>query len=113
MARDFFCPDRETDRVTDQIFGRRYGEFQYVCSSDQIAAKECFSDVDMYQLVKILYDADYPYMLMPDHAPRHPDDQAPEGVSSRVTQGWAFQFGYIIALIQAAARESASALAEQ
>ena len=70
-------------------------------------------DVDMYQLVKILYDADYPYMLMPDHAPRHPDDQAPEGVSSRVTQGWAFQFGYIIALIQAAARESASALAGQ
>ena len=39
--------------MTDQIFGRRYGEFQYVCSSDQIAAKECFSDVDMYQLFDV------------------------------------------------------------
>jgi mannonate dehydratase len=63
-------------------------------------------DVDMYQLVKILHAAGYPYMLMPDHAPRHPDDVAPEGVSSRVSQAWAFQFGYIIALIQAAEREA-------
>ena len=45
-------------------------------------------------------------MLMPDHAPRHPDDAAPEGVSNRVTQAWAFQFGYIIALIQAVENES-------
>jgi mannonate dehydratase len=63
-------------------------------------------DVDMYQLIKILHDADYPYMVMPDHAPLHPDDRPPAGVSSRVTQAWAFQFGYIIALMQAAARES-------
>jgi mannonate dehydratase len=64
-------------------------------------------DVDMYELVKVLHAADYPYMLMPDHAPRHPDDKAPEGVSGRVTQAWAFQFGYIIALIQAARKECA------
>lgn len=63
-------------------------------------------DVDMYQLAKILHRAGYPYMLMPDHAPRHPDDAAPEGVSNRVTQAWAFQFGYIIALIQAVENES-------
>ena len=63
-------------------------------------------DVDMYQLVKILHEAGYAYMLMPDHAPRHPDDQPPAGGSSRVTQAWAFQFGYIIALMQAAERES-------
>jgi mannonate dehydratase len=61
----------------------------------------------MYELVKVLHAADYPYMLMPDHAPRHPDDKAPEGVSGRVTQAWAFQFGYIIALIQAARKECA------
>ena len=44
-------------------------------------------------------------MLMPDHAPYHPDDIASEGVSNRVSQAWAFQFGYIIALIQAAKNE--------
>ena len=63
-------------------------------------------DVNMYQLVKTLHEAGYPYMLMPDHAPRHPDDVAPKGVSNRVSQAWAFQFGYIIALIQAVENES-------
>lgn len=58
-------------------------------------------DVDMYKVAQILRDVDYPYMLMPDHAPSHPDDKAPSGVSGRVRQAWAFQFGYIIALIQA------------
>ena len=55
--------------------------------------------------MKILRQASYPYMLMPDHAPYHPDDIASEGVSNRVSQAWAFQFGYIIALIQAAKNE--------
>jgi hypothetical protein len=41
-----------------------------------------------------------------DHAPLHPDDVAPQGVSKRVSQAWAFQFGYIIALIQATENES-------
>jgi hypothetical protein len=44
-------------------------------------------------------------MLMPDHAPSHPDDRHPEGVSVRVSQGWAFQFGYIIAMIRAVSDE--------
>ena len=63
-------------------------------------------DVNMYQIAKTLHNAGYPYMLMPDHAPHHPDDVAPEGVSKRVRQAWAFQFGYIIALIQALENES-------
>jgi mannonate dehydratase len=58
-------------------------------------------DVDMHELAQIFHDTDYPYMLMPDHAPLHSDDRAPEGVSGRVRQGWAFQFGYIRAMIQA------------
>ncbi|MCZ6680339.1 MAG: mannonate dehydratase [Candidatus Poribacteria bacterium] len=58
-------------------------------------------DVDMYTLAKVLRDVEYPYMLMPDHAPSHPDDTVPTGVSGRIRQAWAFQFGYIIALIQA------------
>ena len=62
-------------------------------------------DVDMYRLAKTLRDVDYPYMLMPDHAPTHPDDVSPVEGSGRVRQAWAFQFGYIIALIQAVEAE--------
>lgn len=63
-------------------------------------------DVNMYELAKIFHSSGYPYMLMPDHAPKHPDDLAPEGLSPRVRQGWAFQFGYIIAMIQAVENEA-------
>jgi mannonate dehydratase len=58
-------------------------------------------DVDMFTLARIFQRTGYPYMLMPDHAPLHPDDVAPKGLSGRVRQGWAFQFGYIIAMIRA------------
>ena len=58
-------------------------------------------DVDMYKVAQALRDVGYPYMLMPDHAPHHSDDVPPPGVSGRVRQAWAFQFGYIIALLQA------------
>ena len=58
-------------------------------------------DVDMLALAKIFHRTGYPYMLMPDHTPSHPDDKSPEGVSERVCQGWAFKFGYIIAMIHA------------
>ena len=58
-------------------------------------------DVDMYKLAKVLRDVEYPYMLMPDHAPSHPDDVPSPGISGRARHAWAFQFGYIIALIQA------------
>jgi mannonate dehydratase len=57
-------------------------------------------DVDMHKVAEVLHEVGYPYMLMPDHAPTHPDDKAPEGVSGRVTQAWAFQFGYVAAMIQ-------------
>ena len=64
-------------------------------------------DVDMHEVARTLRDVGYEYMLMPDHAPSHPDDQAPEGVSGRVNQAWAFQFGYIVAMIQAVNKERA------
>ena len=63
-------------------------------------------NVDMYKLAKVFRDVDYPYMLMPDHAPGHPDDTSPLGVSGRVSPAWTFQFGYIIALIQAVNSEA-------
>jgi len=58
-------------------------------------------DVNMYELARTFHDVGYEYMLMPDHAPLHPDDVAPEGGSYRVRQAFAFQYGYIIAMIQA------------
>ncbi|MFC1551347.1 mannonate dehydratase [Candidatus Latescibacterota bacterium] len=51
-------------------------------------------DIDMYKLAKVLRDVGYPYMLQPDHMPEHPDPLA-------MRQGFAFQYGYIKALIQA------------
>ena len=70
-----------------------------LCNFQEVWPDE--GDVDMYRLAEVLRDVGYPYMLMPDHAPGHPDDVPPPGASGRVRQAWAFQFGYIIALIQA------------
>jgi mannonate dehydratase len=62
-------------------------------------------DVDMFRLAKVFRDVDYPYMLMADHAPGHPDDRPIPGGSGHATPAFAFQFGYIIALIQAVGAE--------
>ncbi len=51
-------------------------------------------DMDFYEVAKTFRDVEYPYMLMPDHAPQH-DDPA----SGR--QAFSFAYGYIKALIQA------------
>ena len=71
----------------------------------------------MLELTAALYDNGYQYMLDPDHAPDHPDDPdvSPKGVvaqsnpyyngSGRVRQSYAFEFGYVIALIQAVKRQ--------
>ncbi len=51
-------------------------------------------DMNMLQVLRTLYEVDYPYMVMADHVPRHPDD--PQG-----RQGFAFAYGYIKGLLQA------------
>jgi mannonate dehydratase len=51
-------------------------------------------DMDMLEVMRTLKEVSYPYMVMPDHMPRHPDD--PGGL-----QAFAYGFGYINALIQA------------
>lgn len=56
-------------------------------------------DMDFVEVIRALRDVDYEGMVMPDHIPRH-DDPA-SGL-----QGHAFAFGYIKALIQAAASET-------
>ena len=52
--------------------------------------------MDMLQVIRTLYEVDYPYMVMADHVPQHPDD--PGG-----RQAFAFTYGYIKALLQAVA----------
>ncbi len=51
-------------------------------------------DMDFFQVLKALRDVDYPYMVMPDHVPHHPDPDSSN-------QAFAFAYGYIKALIQA------------
>lgn len=52
-------------------------------------------DIDMLKLVRVLRDVEYPYMIMPDHVPHHK-------AAGAKLQGFAFTYGYIKALIQAA-----------
>jgi mannonate dehydratase len=51
-------------------------------------------DLDMLRVMTTLKQVDYPYMVMPDHMPTHPDD--PGG-----HQAFAFGYGYIKGMIQA------------
>ncbi len=51
-------------------------------------------DLNMVELAKVLYEVDYPYMLMQDHMPRHADDT--DGY-----QGLAWGYGYIKGVLQA------------
>jgi mannonate dehydratase len=51
-------------------------------------------DMDMLAVARTLYEVEYPYMVMPDHMPRHDDD--PGG-----RQAFAFAYGYIKAILQA------------
>ncbi len=51
-------------------------------------------DVDMVRVMRVLKDVGYPYMVMPDHMPTHPDDLGGH-------QAFAFAYGYIRAMIQA------------
>ncbi len=56
-------------------------------------------DMDFYKVMQVLRDVQYPYSIMPDHMPRHPDD--PRGL-----QAFAFGHGYIKGLIQAVNSET-------
>jgi mannonate dehydratase len=51
-------------------------------------------DVNMLLAAKTYKEVGYPFMLMPDHAPTHPDDPDRK-------QAFAFSYGYIKAVIQA------------
>ncbi len=54
-------------------------------------------DIDFVKAMTVYRDVGYPYMMMPDHVPHHPDDKGG-------FQAFAFAYGYIRALIQAVDR---------
>jgi mannonate dehydratase len=54
-------------------------------------------DIDFVKALQVYKEVGYPYLLMPDHVPQAPND--PGGL-----QSFAFCYGYIRALIQAADR---------
>ena len=56
-------------------------------------------DIDFVRAIQVYKEVGYPYLLMPDHVPVAPND--PQGL-----QSFAFCYGYIRALIQAADRLS-------
>jgi mannonate dehydratase len=51
-------------------------------------------DVDFYKAMMVYKEVGYPYLMMPDHVPVHPDDKGGD-------QAFAFAYGYIKALISA------------
>ena len=55
-------------------------------------------DLDLFRIMRILRDTGFSMSICPDHMPHHPDD--PEQL-----QAFAFGYGYIQALIQAANAE--------
>jgi mannonate dehydratase len=67
------------------IRGRR-NDFQEVYPDE--------GDIDFVKAIQVYREVGYPYMLMPDHVPHHPDD--PRG-----QQAFAFAYGHIRALLQA------------
>lgn len=67
------------------IFGRRC-KFQEVWPDEGV--------MDMCMLMRILREVGYPHMVIPDHAPQH------DAPGSR-EQAFAYQFGYIKAMLQA------------
>jgi mannonate dehydratase len=53
-------------------------------------------DIDMLAALKVYREVGYEYMVMPDHAPKHPDDPGSQ-------QAFAYCYGYIRGLLQAVA----------
>ena len=52
-------------------------------------------DMDFPRVMRTLRDVEYPYAIHPDHMPKHSDDKGSK-------EAFAFGFGYIKGLIQAA-----------
>jgi mannonate dehydratase len=53
--------------------------------------------MSMHRNIRALEEVGYPHMVVPDHAPGHPDSDG--------YQAWAYEFGYIQAMIQSVTDE--------
>ena len=73
------------------IVGKR-NKFQEVWPAEGV--------MNMPRNLQGLKEVGYPHMCVPDHAPGHKDPDA-------MRQGWAYEFGYIQAMIQATMDETA------
>jgi mannonate dehydratase len=51
-------------------------------------------DINFFKAMQVYKEVGYPYMMMPDHMPRHPNDPGTK-------EAFAWAYGYIKALIQA------------
>lgn len=75
-----------------KIFNIHFRNIRGRCDSFQ----EVFldeGDLNMVEVARTLREVDYPYMVMPDHVPSHPDD--PRGL-----QAFAYASGYIKGVLQ-------------
>jgi mannonate dehydratase len=104
MAESVEDPAREVPDII-RYFGQRR-KIHLVHYRNIVGGRNRFQEVwpdegvmDMHRIMKTLKEVGYPHMAVPDHAPSHP---APGSFE----QAFAFQFGYIKAMIQAVNRES-------
>jgi mannonate dehydratase len=105
------CMSEACDNPAEELFDiiRYFGERKrifHVHFRNILGGRNKFQEVwpdegviNMYRAMQILKEVEYPYMIVPDHSPSHADDPGSY-------QGFAFQFGYIKALIQAVSSEA-------
>lgn len=105
------CMAEACDNPAEEIFDiiRYFGERKrifHVHFRNIMGGRNRFQEVwpdegviNMYRAMKVFKEVGYPYMFCPDHSPTHSDDPG-------LYQGFAFQFGFIKALIQAVTEES-------
>jgi mannonate dehydratase len=107
-----FCQGTVSEMLTDpgkEIFDviRYFGSRQKIFNvhfrnirghrNDFVEVYPDEGDIDFVKAIQVYKEVGYPYLLMPDHVPQTPND--PGGL-----QSFAFCYGYIRALIQAADR---------
>lgn len=99
MAESVLDPASEVPEIIRYLGGRK--KIHLIHFRNIVGGRSKFQEVwpdegvmDMYTLMKTLQEVGYPHMVVPDHAPQHP---APGSFE----QAFAFQFGYIKAMIQA------------
>jgi mannonate dehydratase len=99
MAESVENPCREVPDII-RYFGQR-NKIHHIHFRNIIGKRNNFQEVwpdegvmNMWENMKALKEVGYPHMIVPDHVPGHEDP----GASG---QAWAYEFGYIKAMIQA------------